>query len=153
MQDLPRTFRKANLLHTLNYLLMSSPTSVQEHDIQNAVLPLLSEREEPVVVILVLKLLDSCDMSKFQTFYSQLAQRLYKILRCEKMMYPELLEICVGLVTSLCTQYDMTSWIEKTEFKKWVEFMLPQMDDFPEVSSNLGNCLYALNNGMSSGAM
>ena len=145
MQDLLCTVtNKCDILQTLIHLVEISPASVQDHDLQKSVLPLLSPRQEPVIVILAMRLLDSCEMQKLKLFYDKIAQRVYNILCTDTMMYPELLASAVGLISSLSSELNMTTFLIETQFMDFIDDILPQMAAYPEAHKRVSNCIYLL---------
>ncbi|OHT16451.1 TKL family protein kinase [Tritrichomonas foetus] len=148
MQDLIYSVtNKSDILQTLINLIKLSPNSVQEHDLQNSVLPLLSQRQEPVIIVLVLKLFDECEMPKLKNFYQQIAQKIFNILSMESMMYPELLSAAIGLITSIAMQYDLHQFIEQTDLIEFFTDIANQITEYEEIYANITNCIYYLNNG------
>ena len=145
MQDLIYSVtNKSDILQTLINLIKLSPSSVQEHDLQNSVLPLLSSRQEPVIIVLVLNLFDACDMPKLKNFYQQIAQKIFNILTIDSMMYPELLSAAFGLIASIAMQYDLTQFIEQTQIVPFFTDIANQITDYEEIHASITNCLYCL---------
>ena len=134
---------KCAILNTLCDLVTVSPNCVQEHDIQNSVMPLISPRQEPIVVSLVLKLLYVCDSTKFRGFYQILAHRIYTVLRTDTMQYPELLIAALEVIAAMTIAYDMVLFIKKTELESFAEYLLSQLtDDYSDLTQRLNNIKY-----------
>lgn len=147
MQDLIYSVtNKIDILNTLIHMIRTSPTSVQEHDLQNSILPLISPRQQPVLIVLALQLLDACDMSKLRGFYNQIIQRVFNILTLDSMMYPELLSAAIDLIASLSTEYDITQFIDQTDLIEFINSILPQIEPFEEIHQKMSNCVYMLAN-------
>ena len=145
MQDLlSNAANQSQILKTLTSLIAISPASVQEHDLRHSVLPLISQRQEPVIIVLAMRLLESCDMTKLSGFYDMIAQRIYNVLASDNMMYPELLAAAIELITSLATDYDMTHFITATGFVSFAENILPQVASLEEIHREINNCVFAL---------
>lgn len=135
---------QCDLLRTITKLLSASPVSVQESDIRQSIVPLLSQRQSPVVIILVLRLLEVCDMNKLAGFYDKIAQRIYRILVIDDMMFPELLVSAIELITSLATAYDMAHFINATGLIPFVENIVGQVTSNEAVHRTINNCLFTL---------
>lgn len=134
---------KCAILNTLCDLVTVSPNCVQEHDIQNSVMPLISPRQEPIVVSLVLKLLYVCDSTKFRGFYQVLAHRIYTVLRTDTMQYPELLTAALEVIAAMTIAYDMVLFIQKTELEGFTEYVISQLnDDYSDLCQRLNGIKY-----------
>ena len=145
MQDLlSNAPNKSEILKTLTSLIAISPASVQAHDLRHSVLPLLSFKQEPVIVVLAMRLLESCDMTKLAGFYDMIAQRIFNVLSVDNMMYPELLAAAIELITSLATDYDMTHFITATGFIPFAENILAQVESLEAIHKEISNCVFAL---------
>ena len=145
MQDvLNTTSWQCDLLCTLTKLVSISPASVQDYDIRQAIVPLLSPKQGPVLIVLALKLLESCDMSKLAGFYDSIAHRIYRILCVDDLMFPEIILSAVELITSLSTVYDMTHFIKTTGMIHFVENIMEQVKSAEDVFKTIKNCLFAL---------
>lgn len=125
---------KSEILQTLIHLIDVSPQSIQEHDLQTTILPLISTSQQPVIVVLALKLFEACDLVKVRSIYHQLAQRIYKILICPSMMYPEVIAAAIKLLSLICELYDLSSFIEKTQLYEFVDYVVDQYKDEEDLS-------------------
>ncbi|EAX96629.1 TKL family protein kinase [Trichomonas vaginalis G3] len=147
MQDLSSAVKgRTTILWTLIALLSQSPTCVQEQDIQNAVLPLLSERQGPVVITLCLKLLDACDMKKLRLIYRQILNRIYLILANDLLLIPDLIAAAVQLIMSLWTMYkpEVVQFVRDSDFIAFLSGIIPMMSDFPEPQRSIQTSLFLL---------
>lgn len=157
MQDLNySSMNKSEVLHTLTKLIKSNPSGVQEHDLQFSVLPLLSPKHEPVIIVLALRLLDECDPSKLKNIFMQILQKIFNLLSIPTLMYPELLSAAINLVTTLAiAQYDLSSFIQQTDFINFCTDIQKQIEEYPEyeeISATISNCIFCLSQ-QSSGSL
>jgi hypothetical protein len=104
--------------------------SVQEHDLQNSILPFLSTRETPVTIILVLRFFAKVDMSKLIRFHDHILYRMYTVLDQQPMIYPELIEACVRLVIVMSVELDTTGFLVKTDFLNFIVELAPELEAF-----------------------
>ncbi|OHS99947.1 TKL family protein kinase [Tritrichomonas foetus] len=139
MQDLLYSVsNKIELLKTLIQLINLAPNSVQDHDIQNSVLPLLSPRQEPEIVVLVMKLLCVCDITNFRCFYHLIAQKVFSVLTTDSMLYPEVIEYASELIAILSAQYDMSQFLQQTKIGEFVQNASIQLrDSFIDISTRI----------------
>ena len=138
MQDLMYAIsNKFSVLQTLIDIIGSFRDSVQEHDLQNVVLPLVSTRQEPAIVILALRLFQKCDPSKLRLFYHQIAMKILSILKSEQMMYPQVIAECASMISVLSLQFDIKKFIEQTQLLTYIDSTLDQIKEFNEIHQNL----------------
>ncbi|KAH0795894.1 TKL family protein kinase [Histomonas meleagridis] len=159
MQELiVSTINRINILFTLIHLIKSSPNSVQEHDIQYAILPMLTKKQEPTINVLLFQLLDACDMIILRNVYKIILEKTFEILSNSLMMFPELLNAAIQLMLSLSTSFDLNEFFNKTNFREFVKDVKSQMeiylnenegisskDKFESIKEQISNCSYILN--------
>jgi hypothetical protein len=145
MQDLRHDIaHRTAILQTLIPLIETSTSAVQEHDLQNSVLPLLSHRESPIVIVLVCQIFVSCDMAKLKRIQKPLLQRLYNVLTNESLLYPDLLTACVDLLSSMSVAFDICYFLTETNFVPFLQSLLPQLEPFPEQYQTITQSLFLL---------
>jgi hypothetical protein len=133
MQDLPGAVaKKTEILSTLIALIRKAPDSVQEHDLQNLVLPLLSQKNGPVVAVLAMKLFGMCTVDKLGFFQVQLCQRIYNVLALSDMLYPEVIAAAAQLVTILAASFDLQSFLAETNFLAFLRGMMEDIEEFQD---------------------
>jgi chorismate mutase len=131
MQDVQHDIaHRTEILQTLIHLVAHSPLSVQEHDLQNSILPFLSTRETPVTIILVLRFFARIDMSKLIRFHEHILYRMYTVLDQQPMIYPELIEACVRLVVVMSVELDTTDFLVKADFLNFIVDLMPDLEAF-----------------------
>jgi hypothetical protein len=145
MQDLRHSIaHRTSILQTLIPLIETSTSAVQEHDLQNSILPFLSPRQSPIVVILVIRIFLSCDMAKLRRIQQQILHGMYNVLTNESMLYPELLAVCVELLGSISVAFDIRGFLTETAFVPFVQSLLPQIEPFPEPHRTIMQSLFLL---------
>jgi hypothetical protein len=145
VQDLTNHSRHRNvILTTLIELVIRGAGSVQKDDLQLTILPLISVNQDPVIVALALRLLAVSDAAELRGFYKVLAEKVFLILSCERMLYPEILTAAAELIASMWIVYDMTLFMDATKFVPFLEWCRPQIENFEEVHTRLHNAIYLL---------
>jgi hypothetical protein len=146
MQDLMYTqTRKGLILATLRDLVSGAPMCVQEYDLQNSVMPLISTKQPPVVVVLALRLFLACDVSHLRGFYQVLCQRTYQVLAVESMLFPELVLAATNLIVSLAVTYDLSVFIKATRFVDFTRYVAAEIQsDFRPINQKLRDLLALL---------
>lgn len=139
MQDLLYSVsKKSELLNTLIHLINLAPNSLQEHDIQNSVLPLLTARQEPAVVVQVMRLLHVCDVNSFRNLFHIIAQKVFNILKTDSMLFPEIIEEAAYLIAMLGSKYDVASFLNQTKMVEFLTDCATQIKiSFPDISHNI----------------
>ncbi|KAK8894973.1 hypothetical protein M9Y10_023415 [Tritrichomonas musculus] len=153
MQDLLYSVSmKSELLRTLIHLIELAPNSVQEHDIQNSVLPLLSSRQESAVVVQVLHLLNACDVNSFRSFYHIIVQKIFNIFMNQDMLYPEIIDESAQLIALLSTKYDIAHFLSQTKIADFLVNAANQMDGkFESIGSRVRDASTVLSTHETSG--
>jgi serine/threonine protein kinase len=143
---------KAEILITLTQLVTLSPDCIQDTDLQNSVLPLITGRTEgrdsAVTITLALQLLSACETSKLGSFHQKLAQKTADVLSKEGLRYPELITAAAVLISSLAADFDLRSFLQSTDI---VNFFLGAQQqitsEFPALSQTLNQALDRLRGG------
>ena len=147
MQDLisASTERKV-ILFTLIKLISKSPDFVQEHDIQNSIVPLLSPKSGPVIVALCLQLLDACEMVKIRMVYVIILSRLYIILSTHEMLYPEIILYSLNLLVSMWLEYQdaVKDFLAQTNLVETIQNIIPQLDISEDIVPSVRQRLFIL---------
>jgi hypothetical protein len=142
MQDVLHDIKhRTEILQTLIHLIARSPGAVQEYDLQNSILPFLSSRESPVIIILVLRIFESCEMLKLNKLCEQILQRIYNVLRQPRMLYPELIAACVVAVFAIAAELEIGQFLARTGFVNFVAALQPQIEPFPGPMQSISECL------------
>ena len=147
MQDLTSSMSaKSKILYTLIQLLQQSPDFVQEHDLQNSILPILTPKSGPVVVTLCLQLLDSCDIKKLRMIYRQILNRIYIILSTPEMIVPELLLAVTNILVSMWTAYqqDVIQFVSETHLIDFFNGILPSLEQYQDIYSQISQRVFIL---------
>lgn len=148
MQDLIHSStNKSEILQTLIKLISRNPEGVQEHDLQFAVLPLLSQKQAPVIIVLVLKLLDECETNKLTRIFRIILYRIYLILSMDTMMYPEVLSAAISLLATLTMHFNIISFLELTDLIPFAEDVIKQIKQsgkYPHLLQILINSVFIL---------
>jgi hypothetical protein len=136
---------RTEILVTLRELAEFSPNTIQDNDLQNSVLPLISVKSQPVTIVLAMDLLDACDMNKVKGFYEKLGQKITDILADERFLYPELIAAATKLIVKMTGTYEMGTFLEKTGFIDFVRYARDSIcGEFPDLVGHFEECLLAL---------
>jgi hypothetical protein len=156
MQDLLYSGgNKAEILITLRELVQFSPESVQEHDLQNSVVPLISARAEgrdaATVIVLALNLIAACDLGKIRGFYEKLAQKIFDVLNSDAFLYPELIATAANLIALMSSEYDMQVYLDRTDFVNFIRYVWQTVpSSFADTKLLLNSAIAALSERSSS---
>jgi len=136
-------------LETLIALVSKGPgLSLQEHDLQSSVLPLISPHRDPAIVVLAMRLVDQCVMARMKPRDGRIAQAVLNVLAMKGPIHPELAVAATSLIASLSNTQDMSGFITGTAFISFVESLVPQIQHLEELHIELKNCLYSLSRCM-----
>lgn len=121
MQDMIyQRANKAAILETIVALVETSPSSVQEHDLQRIVMQQFAQ-EGPIVVLLSLRLLKACNVEVLRNIYPQILVVVYDLLNRQQMLFPEVLLEVLLVVKKIANNYKIKEFLEKTEFKRFFD--------------------------------
>ena len=154
MQDLLYSeISKEKLLNTLVQLIQLQPNSIQDHDIQNSLLPLLSNSQTRETILLVLQILSLCDVTYFRSFYYILAYKIFLILSSSYYLYPEIINYSIQIIASLSQNYDINEFLEQTKIINFVHYSSQQIaEKFESISLDLKDSLDVLKQGTRKGS-
>ncbi|KAH0793069.1 TKL family protein kinase [Histomonas meleagridis] len=146
MQDLnTTTIDKCEYLSTLINLVRSSPESVQEQDLCTSILPLLSVRQPPKLILLALRLCQACDHSLFRIFHIHVQQLLFNILNQEELLYPEIIEAVSSLIASIIVAHDMKEFVERTNLIQFLKNECKSIEGvYPEIAEAIKRNIYTI---------
>jgi serine/threonine protein kinase len=143
---------KAELLITLRELAINLPDTINEHDLQNSVLPLISTRKETreaaTSITHALNLLASCDMSKLRGFFEKLLQKVFDVLNTGGLLYPQLIAAAAKLIALMPGFFTMNTFLQETDFVGFLSHVQEEIgDDFPDVKVVLNDSITTLSGG------
>jgi hypothetical protein len=147
MQDLHdnRTY-KFHILRTLGLLLELAPDSVQERDLRNSILPLLAESQDPVLLMLVLRILSQVDGNLLRHMYRRVLQHVFNIMTNDKMQYLQLIESCVQFISSIALCYDLEVFLTETKLIDYLDGLLSHLDEADAAYTRFANLRDAIAN-------
>ena len=127
MQDMMSEHsKKGEIMATLVALVETIPSSVQEHDLQRIVMQQLTQ-EKPLLVLLALQLFAVCDVNVLRNIYPQLLVSIYSLLNKPQMLYPEVIEAALRVISKLAAQYDITEFLKRTEMVRFIHEVIDLM--------------------------
>jgi hypothetical protein len=150
MQDLVYSDgHRSEILITLRELALYSPDTIQEHDLQNSILPLVAPRREnretAETITLALNLLAACEMEKLRGFYEKLCQRLFEVLNTDALLYPQLIAAAINLIGLMSATYELETFVERTGFVAFAQYVKEEIAAaFPEAEGVLAGALRRL---------
>lgn len=116
--------KRCDILETTVALVAEMPHSIQDHDLQKIVLPIITSEENPRIVYLALSLLNKCDSSKLRNFYPQVLKSVYFVLDHPKFMYTDIIENCLEIIYNISGVFDLTDFLEKTNLLEFVQQLI-----------------------------
>jgi hypothetical protein len=142
------------ILVTLRELAEFSPEVIQDNDLQNSVLPLISVKGQPATIVLAMELLAACDMNKVKGFYEKLGQKVADVLADERFLYPDLIAAATRLVVKMAGTYEMGTFLERTGFINFVQYVRDSVyGEFPDLVETFNECLITLRQAESDSAL
>lgn len=139
--------KKCEILDTLVALVETVPGSVQEHDLQRIVMQQFNT-EQPLLILLSLKLFAACDPNVLRNIYPQLLSAIHNLLNKPQLLYPEIIEAALNVIVNLSMQYDLSDFLKKTEMIRFVQEvikLLPEADNRIETFETLSQTLIQKN--------
>jgi hypothetical protein len=131
MQDMmSEDAKKSEIMDTLVALVAKVPGSVQEHDLQRIVMHQLAQ-DDPLLVLLSLKLFAVCASSALRTIYPLLLGTVHSLLNDRKLLYPEIIEAAVTVIQHIGAHFDVSDFLKKSELVRYVQEvvgLLPERD-------------------------
>ena len=120
MQDMMYEYStKCDILDTLVALVETVPGSVQEHDLQRIVMQQIAQ-DNPLLVLLSLKLFSVCDINVLRNIYTQLLAAIHSVLNKSQMLYPDIIEEALHVISNISRQYDLSDFLKKTELPRYI---------------------------------
>ena len=146
MQDVLYSSSNTSLiLLSLYHIIYVSSSAVQEKDLQNSILPLITPNMEPAIIVLALKIFTACESSILKNIYVQLVRQIIAILLVPSLLYPEILVTAINVFSILSLQYDINPYIEETQLIDFIDYLISSLtDDFNLIIGHLKNFRYTL---------
>ena len=121
MQDLTSSSidQKPEIVETIISLIKLRPDCVQEHDIQNVVLDQTSRNAPPIMVLLSLRLLNTCHSSVLRNSYQMILNKVREILNTEQI-YPEIAVECLILLRTISSNFDIVEFLNKIQLSRYI---------------------------------
>jgi hypothetical protein len=147
MQDLhDNRTGKFHILRTLGLLLELAPDNVQERDLRNPILPLLAESQDPLLLMLVLRILSQVGGNLLRHMYRWVLQHVFKIMTYDKMQYLQLIETCLQFISSPALCYDLEVFLTQTKLFDYLDGVLSHLNQAEPAYARLANLRDAVTN-------
>lgn len=130
MQDLTDSpiDQKAEIMQTIIALTNMRPESVQEHDIQNVILEQTTRTSPPLMVLLSLRLLNTCSSSLLTNNYQVIINKIREILSVDEV-YTEIVIEALNLLNTLARSVDINDYLVKIQLLRYISDVISMSHD------------------------
>ncbi|EAX96167.1 TKL family protein kinase [Trichomonas vaginalis G3] len=138
MQDLVDSMNsKPTVLQTMIAIARSSPEAFQASDLQHNILPFISPKEDPLIVLYVLDLFNAIDLSVVKSFSRILVYCLLDTISQPEMQYPEILAQSITIINTLSSLYDVKDMLKDSSVLEFFKSAGGQMINFSDLHSKI----------------
>ena len=111
--------QKPEIFQTMISLINLRPDCVQEHDIQNVILEQTSISSPPIMVLLSLRLLNTCHLSVLQNSYQVIINKVRELLNIDEV-YPEIVLEACKLLKTLSMNIGISDFMAKIQIARYL---------------------------------
>jgi serine/threonine protein kinase len=137
--------QRVRILYTLIGLVGHSLENVQERDLRQSTLPLLSPKQRPEIVFFAIQILDQTKGAILQRCFPLVLQRIYDVLMSDNLQIPQVIVAALGLIASLAQEFDQNQFFAITGVMEYIEELVGLVGESPETVEEIINIRDSLN--------
>jgi hypothetical protein len=121
MQDMmSEDAKKCEIMDTVVALVQTVPGSVQEHDLNRIVMQQFNQ-DDPLLILLSLRLFAVCEPSVLRTIYPQLLGAVHSLLNNPLLLYPEIIEVAITVIANVAKHFDVSDFLRRAELLRYIQ--------------------------------